>query len=236
MAFIYKNLSDGADIQSIPTTVGALFTNPTGKTSYLRLIQIHNTASYNNNVFLYRVPNSGGVLGTAALANRIIKKAMEANETLILEYAPPGLMMSALNDSLQGLQEAEEDLFTDGDCSSDLFVKGDGWTHDAVNDEYDCDGSQAAVSNLYQAVGIVNGEEYLLKFTVKNYSAGNVCGVAGDTTGANVNANGDYEQTITAGATDMAGVQADTNFIGSIDDFEIVSTAPITISIEGGQE
>lgn len=120
------------------------------------------------------------------------------------------------------------ELISNGDCSSDDFTKGTGWAHDAVNNEYDCDGSQVADSDLTQNIITAAGLHKVV-FTVKNYSAGNVCGYAYDTEGTDVSANNTYTQYIYATASGVAGVRADANFVGTIDD---VSIKKIDISWE----
>ena len=125
-------------------------------------------------------------------------------------------------------------LIADGDCAADSFDKGTGWTHDAADDEYDCDGTQTADSNLSQATITTTAIKYMIKFTVKNYSAGNIAGVAGGTSGTDVAADGDYAQVITAGASGIAGVVADLDFVGSVTDIS-VQTVPKseTIDLDG---
>ena len=122
-------------------------------------------------------------------------------------------------------QIVNTELITNGDCSADDFTKGTGWSYDSGNEEYDCDGSQSANSKLYQDVSSIEGKKYLVKFTVKNYSAGKIAGMAGSAAGTDVTANGDYAQVITAGSAAEDGVIADTNFIGSVDDISIMRIA-----------
>jgi len=113
-------------------------------------------------------------------------------------------------------------LIADGDCAADSFDKGTGWTHDAADDEYDCSGAQVADSNLSQATITTTAIKYLIKFTVQNYgAAGNIAGLAGGTAGTNVAADGDYAQVITAGASGVAGLIADEDFIGSVTDISV---------------
>ena len=74
----------------------------------------------------------------------------------------------------------------------------------------------------------------MIKFTVKNYSAGNIAGVAGGTSGTDVAADGDYAQVITAGASGLAGVVADLDFIGSVTDISVQKVPKSeTIDLDG---
>lgn len=119
-------------------------------------------------------------------------------------------------------QIEDVELATVGDCATDQFSKETGWSYDAGNGEYDCDGSQTGDSRLYQDMGSVSGRQYLVKFTVKNYSAGNIAGLAGGTAGTDVSENGDYVQVITAGSGAYDGVVADADFVGSVDDISVM--------------
>ena len=114
-------------------------------------------------------------------------------------------------------QIVNTELLTDGDASSDSYTTGTGWSYDAGNTQYDCSGAQTADSKLYQSVTLDENKYYQVKFTVSNYSAGNVAGYAGGTSGTDVAADGSYTQIILAGALNEAGVIADSDFVGSID-------------------
>lgn len=135
-------------------------------------------------------------------------------------------------------EDLGSELVTDGDCSSDSFVKGTGWSHDAVNEEYDCDGSQVAASNLYQS-GIVSqdGSTYKFVFEIKNYSAGAINRIsfgAGANVALNLQADGTYTyyNTDTGSTNTRAVIRADVDFVGSIDN---VSLKKVTNpSSEGG--
>ena len=133
------------------------------------------------------------------------------------------------------------ELITNGDCTADDFTKGTGWSYDA-GVEYDCSGAQVADSKLYQIINPTVDKKYIVKFTVKNYSAGNVAGTIGGISGTDVAADGDYVQIITVdpdtyedenghayadGYTDTleGGVVADSAFIGSVDDISIMRIA-----------
>ena len=118
-------------------------------------------------------------------------------------------------------QIVNDELITDGDVSTDSFTKGTGWVYDDGNDQYDCDGTQTALSKLYQSVTLTKGKKYQVQFTLSNYSAGNIAGYVGDTSGTNVEANGEHTQIIEAGLLNEAGVIADADFIGSIDEVSI---------------
>lgn len=102
MAFIYKNI---VPITTIAATAGAVFTNPSTTTTYVRFISLHNTNTTAEEVVLNLVPNSTGSVGTAAVTNQIFKESIEANGTRILEFPAPGLMLEAENDTLQAVTD-----------------------------------------------------------------------------------------------------------------------------------
>lgn len=102
MSFEYKNL---AEIVTIADTAGAILTNPTSKTSYIRLINIHNSNTATETVKLYLVPDSGGSVGTAGDTNKIYEDDIASNETRIIDYAVPGLILTDGNDTLQGVTD-----------------------------------------------------------------------------------------------------------------------------------
>jgi hypothetical protein len=111
----------------------------------------------------------------------------------------------------------DQQLLTDGDGATDSFDKGDGWSYDSGNQEYDCDGTQAAESLLTQSVTVKPMLYYEVQFTVANYSAGNVAGYVAGASGSNVAANGTYSQIIfPADSSGLVGVVADPDFVGSI--------------------
>ena len=130
------------------------------------------------------------------------------------------LLSSTAITSLVGTELAP-DLTTYADQAAavtDGWTLGTGWTFDAVDDEFDCDGTQTAVSNLYHTSGLPSGEPIILTFVVTNYVAGNVKPSAGSTgAGTNVSTNGTYTETLTvAGSTD-AYMIADVDFNGSVE-------------------
>jgi len=104
MAFAYTSLLDGGIIDTLPSTVGALYTHGASPaTAYVRSITLHNTNTTAEDVDIHLVPNSGGALGTAGVTNKIFAAAMDADATIILEFPAPGLMLTATNDSIQGV-------------------------------------------------------------------------------------------------------------------------------------
>jgi hypothetical protein len=123
--------------------------------------------------------------------------------------------------SIEIAQISNTELLIDGDCSTDSFIKGVGWTYGAL--EYNCSGTQVADSILAQSKFLEHGFHYQVTFTVSNYSAGSIAGYVGGIAGDPVTANGTYQQIIEAGTTDeLQGVVADLDFIGTVDDLSVL--------------
>jgi len=109
-------------------------------------------------------------------------------------------------------------LVTNGTFATDTdWTKGTGWTIAAG--VASCDGSQVADSDLTQTptTALVSSQDYIVTFTISNYSAGNVCAVVGNTEGTDRSADGTYIETITAGAGADFDIRADLDFVGDID-------------------
>ncbi len=115
---------------------------------------------------------------------------------------------------------AGAELITDTTLGTDIMTKGTGWTHDAGNTQYDCSGAQGADSDLTENV-ITGAGLIRVEFTVSNYSAGNVTALADTTEGTDVSSDDTFVQYVYADSAGVAGVRADSSFIGSIDDISI---------------
>ena len=99
MAFVYSQLTPITTIAS--STPAAVYTNPASTTTYVRTIVIHNTNTTSETVTLYNVPDNAGAVGTSGATNQFYKQSVEANSTVILEFAVPGIMLTDANDTLQ---------------------------------------------------------------------------------------------------------------------------------------
>lgn len=117
------------------------------------------------------------------------------------------------------------ELLADGDCSSNSFTKQTGWTYDAGNQEYDCDGSQTGNSYIYQHGIGSNGNFYKIVATYKNVSAGKAR--MGLQNIVEFDPAEDTTYTIYQLRTSLVVVYigGDLDFIGSVDD---ISTKQIT--------
>jgi len=99
MAFEMKRL---ADIGTLSASAASIFANPADKTSLVKAITLFNSHSSAVTVKLYRVPDSGGSLGTAAAGNQFFERELAVNETFLYEAAGQGMVLEDTNDSIQG--------------------------------------------------------------------------------------------------------------------------------------
>lgn len=109
------------------------------------------------------------------------------------------------------------------------WILGDGWSIDLQNNYAVCDGSQTAPSSLKQRnSNIVDGDEYIVSFTVSGYTAGTLTPYVDGTAGAPVSADGTYEQRITAANGNLEFLlEADATFSGIVSDVSVVLDVPV---------
>lgn len=100
MAYAHARLTE---ITTLPNSAGAVFTQPSGKTSYIRIIHIHNSNTTAESVKLYKVPDSGGSVGSAGATNEIYAETIEGGGTRVLEYPAQGLILKDQNETIQGV-------------------------------------------------------------------------------------------------------------------------------------
>jgi len=100
MSASYKRL---ADTQQLGTSAATIVANPSGYTTFVKLITLHclSSASANETVKIYRVPDSAGSVGTAGTANQIAEIELEPGETQTIFFDPPGLVLEDTNDTIQ---------------------------------------------------------------------------------------------------------------------------------------
>lgn len=92
-----------ADIQTIPSTAGSLYSNPASTKTFISGITVHNTNTTAETVQFYCVPDSAGSVGTAALTNRFWRVVLAADETAVYEAPSDGIVLSDVNDSVQAV-------------------------------------------------------------------------------------------------------------------------------------
>jgi len=102
MALTLKRLTDTTTLAS--ASAAAVFTNPTGKKSYVKDIILHNSNSTIEAIKLYRVPDSAGSVGTADdNSNKFWQKSMDGYATAFIELPGQGMVLEDVNDTIQGI-------------------------------------------------------------------------------------------------------------------------------------
>jgi hypothetical protein len=114
-----------------------------------------------------------------------------------------------------------DELVVNGTFDTDSdWTKGTGWT--ISGGKANCDGSQTSTSPLYQNAGLTIGAAYKVIVTISNYSAGNIrILMGGSTFGEWVNSNGEKTFILVQSFDQRIYVQADANFVGSIDNVSV---------------
>ncbi len=98
MAFAYRQI---LKITTIASTAGTLYTHSTGTYAhtYIRSIIIHNANTTAELVKLYYLASGG----TAGATNEFYSETLNPGDTRIIEFTPPGLMMTDNGDFIQGV-------------------------------------------------------------------------------------------------------------------------------------
>ena len=147
---------------------------------------------------------AGAQEGTDRAANGTFTELITASDTTVLKL------------------RADADFIGDVDNVTIALVGDAGWTQGVgwliSTGSASSDGSQAGDSDLEDDAAVaVAAKNYEIKFTVSNYSAGNVTAVIGATEGTDRAANGTFTQVITASNTDVLKIRADVDFVGTVD-------------------
>ena len=180
------------------------------------------------NKYIY-VLNFDAQTGLFTAGNTIIGATSGATATIVGVYQSGGIGSLYLTNIVGTFQNNEiiyesalgGELVTDGDCSSDSFGKDAGWTYDAGNQEYDCDGVAAGQVNIYQDLSLTSGY-FLTSYTVKNYVAGNSIFYVGNLgQGTGQAGNGTYSEAIIHSGNAYIYVGGYNNFDGSVDDISV---------------
>lgn len=100
MAFKIDNLGN---IQYIPSTAGAVFTNPAATTTGIKSIVLFNSNTTAETVKIYNVPNSGGSVGTASGANQFFEQSIPAKATRSFTYDGAPFALKSENDTIQAV-------------------------------------------------------------------------------------------------------------------------------------
>jgi len=122
---------------------------------------------------------------------------------------------------IEDVQILSGELVTNGGFDTDSdWAFGTGWS--IANGKASCDGSQTGNSDLYQLNVFTVGKLYRLTFDLLDYSAGNIRIRCGTNTDVFRFANGTYTVEMIAQGDAVLRLQADANFIGSIDNVSVI--------------
>jgi hypothetical protein len=129
---------------------------------------------------------------------------------------------------LDGSGSLSSELVIDGDCSTDSFNDNDdGWSYDAVNEEYDCSGAQGgAVGIIQDGMGLVDGNWYEVSYELVRRSAGEVWLWLGNESGlvtTHQTVAGTYTERLflSTQVFDRVSIRGDLDFIGSVTNISI---------------
>ena len=92
-----------AEIQTIPSTVGSIYSNPASTKTFVSGLTLHNTAATAELVLIYNVPDSSGSVGTAAAGNRILRVNLDSGATVTYPFPGDGIILEDTNDSIQAV-------------------------------------------------------------------------------------------------------------------------------------
>ena len=91
------------EIVAMPSSIGTLFANPAGKTSYVQQMIMYNGDGVDRIVEIHNVPDAAAAVGVAADANKFLEFSLKADETVFLDFGKPGVILVDENDTIQGL-------------------------------------------------------------------------------------------------------------------------------------
>ena len=79
-----------ANIATLPSTLGAIYTNAASTKTFIKGVSLFNGNTSPEVVKLYNVPNSGGSVGTAGATNQFTEISLVAKETFFYEFPGDG--------------------------------------------------------------------------------------------------------------------------------------------------
>ncbi len=90
-----------ADSQYVSNSAAAVVTNAASTKTQVKTITLFNSNTTTETVKIYRVPDSAGSVGTAAVANQIYELAITTLQTVMIEVLGLGWILSDTNDTIQ---------------------------------------------------------------------------------------------------------------------------------------
>ena len=131
--------------------------------------------------------------------------------------------------------EGRDDIVLNGDfATSDYWTLGTGWTISAGKARCFTPGVESDIS---QALDLVQGRLCKVKVTTSGVTQGSLTPILGGNSGTGMTDNGEKEQSIVVGTDDSLIVfRASSDFIGSIDDVQVMTGFGIDIDGDGEAE
>ena len=152
-------------------------------------------------------------LALVADANNVLGDALAADGDKTAEREP--------TKALNARDALGPELLLNGDFLTDVsWTKGDGWTI-PEGAGADCDGTQAAASDLTQAITLQIGTTYRVAFQVTALTAGAVSPVVGGTKGQVRLGVSTFVENLVAGAANFFDIEADADFVGTVDNISL---------------
>jgi len=144
---------------------------------------------------------------------------------------------TALAVTLGRTVEVEDDFtaYANDTALDVVWTRGTGWSIDAANDQVDCDGSQAADSDLKRgSYALTVNKWYRVEVDFSNRSAGSIAAFGDGNEGtASSDASGTVTvQFLAANASVDVGARGDTDFVGSVDEVRVIElNAPDEVTV-----
>jgi hypothetical protein len=108
--------------QFVGLTPTSIIINPGGKGTLLTGLWLTNSGATVNTVVIYRVPASGGSIGTPGNSNKLGMVRVPANDSKWVEFKGPGVILESVNDTIQivSLTAADTVAVSADGCIGDL--------------------------------------------------------------------------------------------------------------------
>lgn len=92
-----------ANIATLPSTVGSIYTNPASTKTFISGFTLFNSNTSTETVKLYNVPDNSGALGAAAVTNQFLEIVLATLETFVYEAPSDGIVLTDTNDAIFGV-------------------------------------------------------------------------------------------------------------------------------------
>lgn len=223
---IWCNITPGSgynpSYSNLPVSAGFTFTQVTSPASRIGSSTTESPTEYKNGR-VYKGQSAGLAVLLENPSDMTKGMVNYTTKDYISGWMPGDIRGSWLADCLAGTI-AGDNLITDGGFSS-----SSGWT---LENGWSISGGVAsktagASGGVYRTASVTVGKQYLVKFTISNYSAGTIKPfIGGGNYGSSRSSNGTYIELLTCATNTNCGLVADSSFVGSIDDLTIIAVDP----------